>query len=158
MWSNSRELYFAALFVNVSLWFLRWTRTLYLDKKNIYIYTMQSQLSLFGIFLFIVVQMAASPAFIMWTTPIERNGFPLWAEGSWTGSQEWTWAYLEFQAVLLRCASLWVRFLTSRGRHFTTVGFFSLLEPAVIAEACHTEAKMGLDCHLFSSPANNKRH
>lgn len=109
---------------------------------------MQSQLSLFGIFLFIVVQMAASPAFIMWTTPLLRNGFSLWADGSWTGSQEWTWAYLEFQAVLLRRASLWVRFLTSRGRHFTMDGFLSLLEPAVIAEACHIEAKMGLDCHL----------
>ncbi len=32
----NRELSFTALFVNVSLWFLRWTRTLYLDKKKIY--------------------------------------------------------------------------------------------------------------------------
>lgn len=81
----------------------------------------------------------------MWTTPLCRMDFPVWAERRWTGSQERTWAYFELQAVLLRRASLWVWFMTSRGRHFTTDGFLCPLEPAVTSEACHIEAKMGLD-------------
>ncbi len=112
---------------------------------------MQSQLSLFWYLSFHRCSNGCFSITHNVNDPIVWNGSPLWAEQSWTGSQERTWAYLELQAVLLRHASLWVWFLTSRGRHCTTDGFLSLLAPAVRSEACHTEAKMGPDSHLSHS-------
>ena len=120
---------------------------------------MQSaSVSFFGIFLFIVVQVAACPALIMWKTPLqgmdflcellwsrEKSGLD-WITGKDLGLQE-----LEPQAVLLHHASLWVRFVTDRGRRFITDGSFCLLELAVMFEASYIEAERGLDFHSSHS-------
>lgn len=91
--------------------------------------------------------------------PIVRNGFPVWAlkkqrevrPGLDHRKKDLGLQELEPQAVLLRHASLWVRFVTNRGRHFITDGSFCLLEPAVVFEASHIEAERGLDFHSSHS-------
>ena len=105
---------------------------------------MQSQLSLyfffffFGIFFLFVIWMAASPAFIMWTTPV-WNGFSMRAERK---SQDWITGLGKdlglfgvtgsIVAPCLPCESdLW----PAEGAIWPQTGFLCPLEPAVMRHA-----------------------
>lgn len=106
---------------------------------------MQPQRSLFGIFLFIIVQMAASPAFIMWTTPLYAMDFL--CEQREVGLDHRKrlgpiWSYRQ-------CCCLPVGLICDQQRTPFHHGWFPL--PAVLSEACHIEANMGLDLHLSHS-------
>lgn len=106
---------------------------------------MQPQRSLFGIFHFIHVQTAASPAFIMWTTPL--YGMDFLCEQREVGLDHRKrlgpiWSYRQ-------CCCLPVSLICDQQRTPFHHGWFPL--PAVLSEACHIEANMGLDLHLSHS-------
>lgn len=68
---------------------------------------------------------------------IVLNGFPVKENGFWAGSQENELGpILELKAVLLHLASFWMRWMTSRGSHFTTL-------------CAETGSEMTLDFCLF---------
>lgn len=106
--------------------------------------------------LFMIVQTAAFPALIMWTTLLhcveriscvsrEKLGH---MGGRGLGALFFFFLSLSYKAVLL---SLWVWFATSRGRHFTADGWFPCGACTCISSAPQEEFKSGLDSQLLTA-------